>query len=80
MYIYTHTHKYICIYMYIHSSGRSRARIMVAYATFLPPTSTSVMVFDSPGSKRMLEPAGTFSRMPYEAARSNTSAALVSMK
>jgi hypothetical protein len=39
-----------------------------------------VTVIDSPGSKRTLDPAGTFSRLPYEASRSKISAALVSMK
>mmetsp|Transcript_20899 Transcript_20899/g.53914 ORF Transcript_20899/g.53914 Transcript_20899/m.53914 type:complete len:362 (+) Transcript_20899:1173-2258(+) len=47
---------------------------------FLPAMSTSVTVFDSPGSKRTLEPAGTLSRRPNACVRSNTSALFVSRK
>jgi hypothetical protein len=45
-----------------------------------PAIATSVTAFFSPGSNRTALPAGTLSRMPYDAARSNDSCALASMK
>ncbi len=61
------------------SSGPS-TRPAKPTATRAPPIGTSPTSASPPGSKRMDEPAGMHSRMPYAAARSKRSRGLASKK
>ena len=64
----------------IHGHGCPTSVSRSPGTVFVPPSSTSSTVFSTPGSKRTAVPAGTASRLPCAASRSNSSAGLAAAK